>query len=66
VGFAHYSGQTDHSGIAIVAESVEGSRSLGVSQALAEKGPVSRAIAAQALTDATGEYELKDLPEGSY
>jgi len=59
--------QSDHSGIIIGAESVDGAgRTIAVRQAIAKGTVGSRAIAAQATTDASGAYALTGLAAGTY
>jgi hypothetical protein len=66
-GHALYSGQSDHSGILISAESVSGDTTLSVSRLLAgETGSAARAVAAQATTGGSGDYVLSDLEAGTY
>ncbi len=66
-GTARFIGQSDHSGIIIGAESVDGAgRTIAVRQAIAKGTVGSRAIAAQATTDASGAYALTGLAAGTY
>lgn len=71
-GKAVYLDQSDNSGIIVSAESVNSAgQTAAVSAALAgnatsQREPLSRAIVAQATTDASGNYTLKNLAAGSY
>ena len=65
-GNAHYSGQSNSSGISVTCESTHGARSLTVSRMLSGAGVGARTIAAQATTDSSGAYTLTGLAEGTY
>jgi hypothetical protein len=65
-GRALFSGMTDHSGITITAENTDGVKSLSVQRLLAGTVQGTKAIEAQATTDASGAYTLRDLPAGAF
>ena len=66
-GHARFTGQTNHGGIIISADSVDSSgKTMAIKQAIATHGVASRMLAAQVTTDASGTYALTGLSAGTY
>lgn len=65
-GKATYSNASLHSNIIITVEEVLNNKSAGVIVSEKSLSPISKAAVAQSKTDAQGNYEIKDLPSGTY
>lgn len=59
-------GQADNSGVTVTAEQTDGMKSVAVQHILSGGSRTSKAIAAQATTDASGTYTLTDLQPGTH
>jgi hypothetical protein len=59
-------GMTDNSGINVTAELTEGMNTFSVQNMLSGGSAATKAVAAQAVTDANGTYFLTDLQPGTY